>query len=226
MFQVAAALGGGIYLQKKLQAVNLPKLKQAGDGGHAFTLSVRVLAASVPGLSAPGLLSQQRPFLEGSVGSSVKETEFADFARSSGGAHAGPYAQECPWRFGDTLTFKCRLEDVMGPGLKLRLRVRKDIVLGPVQFEMRAGCVGEGALDLRSRVLPACVDERQDAPGMSQWNSPVMLVPLAHVPDGVCNNECKLGEAVAHAVIVFSLDMDPEQILEAVRPYSVSQKIE
>merc|ERR1719416_234851 len=137
MLQAAAAFGGGLYLKNAIQGVNLPKIKQAGKDSPAFTLSVRVLAASVPGLSAPGLLSQQRPYLEGSLGKAVKQTEFADFARGSS-AEVGPYAQECPWRFGDTLTFKARLDHLLDPGLKLCLRVRKDFVLGPVQLEMKA----------------------------------------------------------------------------------------
>lgn len=223
MFQVAAAVGGGIFLQQAISGVQLPKLKQAGDAGPVFTLSIQVVAASVPGLSAPGLLSQQRPYLAGSLGASTKETEFADFAKA-GGDRAGPYAKECPWRFGDTLTFKARLEDLIGPGLKLSLRVRKDILLGPVQFEMRAASIGEAALDLRSRVLPSCVEERHDAlRGFGQWSSPVMLIPLSHVPEGICNADCRLGEAIAHVALIFSVDADPEPIL---RPNSLTQRLE
>lgn len=221
MLQAAAAFGGGIYLKQALDAVQLPRLTQAGSDTAAFTLSVRVLAASVPGLAAPGIVSHDRPFLEGTLGVSKKATEFADFAASG----SGPYAKECPWRFGDTLTFKVRTEDVTGPGLKLSLKVRKDIVLGPVQFEMRSNNVGDGALQFTSKILPACVQEKHDTTrGCGLWASPVLLVPLAHVPDGLLGAGAKLGEAVAHVAVVFSLDADPEPILAASRPLSLAQK--
>lgn len=223
MLQVAAAFSGGLYIKQKLEEVQLPRLSKAGADGVIFTLSVRVLAASVPGLAQPGFWSHHRPFLEGTLGKAKKETEFADFAADG----AGPYAEECKWRFGDSLTFKIRPEDVAGAGLKLHLKVRKDIVLGPVQFEMKAESVGEGALCLRDRIMPACVQERRDdVRGGGRWASPVMLVPLAHVPDGMCGQDCQLGEPVAHVAVLFSMDCDPEPILEVVRPASITKQME
>ena len=46
----------------------------------------------------------------------------------------GGLFNECPWRFGDTLTFTARLSDVLGPGLTLRLRAKKDFHLGPCSW--------------------------------------------------------------------------------------------
>lgn len=235
MLQAAAAFGGGIYLKQKLDNVQFPQLRLAGDNARTFTLSVKVVAASVPGLDAPGFLSHQRPLLEAALGGSKKETEFADFATR--GDRAGPYAEECPWRFGDTLTFKVRPEDLVGPGLRLSLHVRRDIVLGPLQFELRASEVAAGVLDLQSRVMPACVNERGGGPvaeaadGMRGWESPVVLVPLVEVrsTDGAAGlrlADGPLNGTVAHVAVVFSMDVDPEALLAALRAPTLVQRFE
>lgn len=227
MLQAAAVFGGGVFLKQKLDEVALPQLRRTRDGVRTFTLSVRVLAASVPGLDAPGLLSQSRPCLEGSLGASTKETEFADFASKD--QKAGPYAQECPWRFGDTLTFKVRPEDLNSSGLRMTLRVRRDVVLGPLQFEMRACEVGVGCFDLKQRVLPACVQERREPCGSSGsggWESPVVLVPLSRTENtsGLAEG-LGLGEAVAHVAVVFSVDTDPDFLLDPPQ-YTFAQRVE
>jgi len=199
--------------------VHLPQFRYSKSGVPAFKLSVRLVAASVPGLAPPGVLSQQRPFIEASLGSSRKETEFADFDGNCHGNQAA-FSSECPWRFGDTLTFKASMEDVMGPGLRLMLRVRKDIGLGPLHLEMRATDVGVTAVSLRDRALPACVNEKSDSEGTASknWLSPVMLVPLTHVRNGLLGAHCGLGEAVATIALVFIVDVDPDALSEALGP--------
>ncbi|CAK0848908.1 unnamed protein product, partial [Prorocentrum cordatum] len=174
----------------------------------SFRVSVRVVAASIPGLAAPGVLSH-RPFLEASLGESRKATEFADFAREPEGAAW----RECPWRFSDTLTFRARAADVAGPGVKISLKARRDVVLGPVQLEMQSADIGEGVVDLRGQALPACGWGEATCP--SEWASPVLLVPLVHVRGGICGAEAGLGEKVAHLAVVVSVDADPEEVLLA-----------
>lgn len=225
MLQAAAAFSGGILLKQKLDEVSLPQLRRATDSAGTFTLSVRVLAASVPGLDAPGLLSSQRPYLEGALGASKKETEFADYMDVK--ERTGPYAQECPWRFGDTLTFKARAEDLAGPGFRMTLRVRKDVVLGPVQFEMRPAEVGVGCLDLRQRVLPACVQEKVEGNG-GVWQSPVVLMPLARVKDGpILDKKAAPGDSVATVAVVFSVDVNPDTVSGSTkRSATFSEKVE
>lgn len=119
--------------------------------------------------------------------------------------------------------------------MRLNLRARKDLVFGPLQMEMQAGEVGEGAVDLRQRVLPACVQEKRNAEGrICSWASPMMLVPLNHVRGGVCGEAGRLGEAVAHVALVFSVDTNPEEILAAAgtrrtdrtRPLSLERTFE
>jgi len=204
-------------IQQSLEQVRIPKLRRAADGSATFKLSVRVLGASVPGLEAPGLTLRQRPFLEALLNGTKKETEFADFDTSLNSVKAGAGAHECPWRFSDTLTFATRLQDVMGPGLKLNLRAKKELSMGFLQLELQAGEIGEGAVDLRQRALPACVQEKRGDNGHLQgWSSPMVLVPLSHVRGGICGGQNRLGEAVAHVALAFTVDTDPEEILSVV----------
>ena len=59
-----------------------------------------------------------------------KTTDLDNFTPNDGGLF-----NECPWRFGDTLTFTARLSDVLGPGLTLRLRAEKNFHLSPLQLD-------------------------------------------------------------------------------------------
>lgn len=216
----AAAFAGGLAATHALERVRWPQFQRADDGMPTFKLSVRVLAASAPGLGEAysWFVSRQSPFMELQLGRATKETEFAEFSYGDPNDKkaAGSYARECPWRFSETITFTVRIDDVVrGPGLRFRLRARKDVVFGPVIFEMSAGDVGEGAVDLQQRVLPACVQERRDSATCSTWSSPVMLVPLAHVQGGIAGASCGLGEPVAHVAVIFSINYHPDSILEA-----------
>lgn len=202
--QAAAMFGGGVACHQAIAraAAQLPEIRAAEGNELTVKVSLRVLAASIPGLDAPGMLSHQRPYLEASLGSSKKVTEFADFAGDK---------QECPWRFSDTLTFRARPEDIAGPGIRLNLKARKDVILGPLQLEMQSSDIGEGVVDLPGRVLPACGWAESSC--SSEWATPTLLVPLVHVRGGLCGGEVGLGEKVAHLAIVVSVDADPEEVL-------------
>lgn len=216
MLGITAGFGGGLYLQQKLSEVQLPHLRH--DSLRSFKLSIRVVAASVPALSEPGFWSLQRPRLEVTVGDARKQSELADFMvdQPSGPKVAGAFSEECPWRFGDILTFAINgPEDVLKvPGLHLCLRAQSDVVVGPVQLEFaHVPDLGEAAVDIRSRVLPACVRSKQLHGGIETWESPVLVFPLAHMRGGIVDVGSDLGQAVAHVALVFSLDVDPDVVL-------------
>lgn len=214
MLNLAAAFGGGLLMRQTWDEIKLPRLKRSNET-NSFRLSVRVVAASAPGLSKPGWLSQQRPALEVSVGDVHKETELGDYEEGAASA-----SKDCPWRFGDVLTFKLSLQDLQGPGLKLKLQAISDFTLGPVQLQMsRRQDVGEACVDLRRRALPFCGQKRSD----SVWESPVLLVPLSHVRGGLFGGAAQLGEAVATVAVSFLVDTDPETILAATEAPSLEQ---
>jgi hypothetical protein len=229
MIGLGAAFGGGAYVRHQLDKVTLPKLsrRRDWDKSESFRLTVKVVSASAPAISSPGLLSRQRPRLEISLGAVKKKTELGDFQRvpkgtgkmASGG---GVCAEECPWRFGDTLTFVAHLSDVLGHGLVLRLRAESDYFLGPLEFQGAGGPseVGETAVDLKRFVLPACVGgecckTHSHSPDIVLWETPVLVVPLSHVRGAIRKDGLGIGEPVGHVAFVFCVDADPEQILEA-----------
>ena len=208
MFNMAAAFGGGLLIRQTWDEMKLPRLKRANET-TSFRLSVRVVAASAPGLSKPGWLQQQRPSLEVSVGDTRKETELGDY--EEGASSSREASKDCPWRFGDVLTFKLTMQDLQGPGLKLKLRAISDFTFGPLQLQMsRRQDVGEACVDLRRRALPFCGPKTAEA-----WESPVLLIPLSHVRGGLFGGAAPLGEAVATVAVSFLVDTDPETILAA-----------
>lgn len=228
MLPAAFAFSGGVYVKDAISKANLPRFRSASDGTASFRLSVRIVSASVPALVKPGLLSQRRPRLEVTLGDVQKDTELADYvADDESSPEAGACARECPWRFGDTLTFVASLKDVSGPGLRFRLRAHSDIFLGPVQLQLqRVADLGEGSYDIRQRILPACVRDRSSFNGSDTWESPMLPIPFSHVKGGLCSDDHGLGEAVAHVTVVFKLDMDPDMLMEMadeqVRPVSAA----
>ncbi|CAJ1432872.1 unnamed protein product [Effrenium voratum] len=120
------------------------------------------------------------------------------------------------------LTFAVTMEDLTGPGLKLRLRVVTDTTFGFLQFAARPADVGEATLDLQKRILPSCLQQTlKSDKRRSVWVSPIMPVPLAHMKGGMLGAETKLGEAVAHVILHFSLDTDPDYLLDLARPPTV-----
>jgi len=220
MFQAVAAVSGGMWLKQKLDDVPWPHLRRAVDPNASFRLSVRVVSASAPGLGSPGILAKQRPFLEVAVGDSSKQTEIADFSRDKEGSKVCGGEPDFPWRFGDTISFKTRLQDVLGSDLRLTLRSRSDVVMGPVQLELQAAEVGTAILDLRNPVLSNCVEQERDL-GNRCWDSPTTSVPL-YAPVKNLRDALKEGnrpfEVVGHVAVIFSVDTDPEDILAAVGP--------
>mmetsp|Transcript_6352 Transcript_6352/g.14579 ORF Transcript_6352/g.14579 Transcript_6352/m.14579 type:complete len:404 (+) Transcript_6352:68-1279(+) len=216
MLNVAAAFGGGLLIRQTLDEIKLPKFKRTTEEAASFRLSVRVAAASVPALVKPGWMSSQRPRLEVTIGESQKETELGDYEEGNSHAFGLGASKDCPWRFGDTLTFKLHLQDLVGPGLKLKLRAVSDITLGPLQLQMsRIQEVAEASIDLRRRALPGCLP-KISADGSKVWGSPLLLVPLSHVKGGVLADAQLLGDAAATVAISFTVDTDPEVMLEAV----------
>eukprot|EP00927_Polykrikos_kofoidii_P068170 TRINITY_DN63541_c0_g1_i1.p1 TRINITY_DN63541_c0_g1~~TRINITY_DN63541_c0_g1_i1.p1 ORF type:complete len:622 (+),score=76.23 TRINITY_DN63541_c0_g1_i1:245-2110(+) len=310
MFQTAAGFLGGAWLSHKCHTCEMPSLRRATDDTASFRLSVRVLSASVPGLSVPGLLLRQRPRAEVALGLVQKETDFAEFSQSrvacgssgtanrhggtsphrrnggsfgiltrgadcgasdtcgtsscparstgaagcedggracgscsgsrcgtfGGGCHRGSSiegdcgcvdAVDCPWRFGDTLTFTGRLADLLGPGLRVRLRGYSEVRLGPLQVDLpasRSTDLGEVVVSLRKRVLPACVRSRRCDPDGTGgdyggnhmiWESPVLLFPLGIAKGDLRPENHEGGGPVSFVAIMFGVTADPELLLRA-----------
>lgn len=245
MMQAAAGFCGGAWVGHRCSTCEFPHLRRASDETAAFRLSVRVLSAAIPALCSPGLLMRQRPRAEVTLGNAHKETEPAEFStcesaasRAASGNNAGSSTKaderepgegrpsagvECPWRFGDTLTFVAGLADVMGPGLKLRLTAHTDLRLGPLQVELaRQKDLGGCIIDLRRRVLPACVHTRRCDPDGSGgvagpdgshtlWETPVLLLaltPSAPVSEGDISQGSSC--APAHVALTFGVSSNPE----------------
>jgi len=130
---------------------------------------------------------------------------------------------ECPWRFGDTLMFSVSQSDLLGPGLRLRLRGHSDLRLGPLQLELPASqgqLLGETVVSLRRRILPACVNVRRcdpdvDGPDGSYriWESPVMVIPLGFAA-GSLEVDADPFVAVAHVAVAFGVTADPDLLLQ------------
>jgi hypothetical protein len=212
MALTAFAFSGGYAMRKQLENLHLPQIGLGSMGDAlSFKLSIRIISASVPALGQPGVWSRQRPRLEVHLGDTQKETEFADYA----GDDNTNGLDNCPWKFGETLTFVCRESDVLSPGLRINLRSHSDFQLGPVQFQFASVTeLGEVSLDIRRRALPACIGHRHGKDG--NWESPVLVIPLSHVKGGKCSADHGIGEAVAHVTLAFGVDTDPEAILAAV----------
>lgn len=238
MLNIAAAFGGGVYVKRALDNIALPSFQCAQGQTDEFKLSVRVIGAAALALKQPGVWSSQRPHLELSLGSTKKDTEFGDFAdeESQMAPSTGVTAKECPWRFGDTVTFVATKKDLDGPGLRLRLRAQHDISLGPLQLQFRGvDELGEAIIDLKSRVLPACAkrglgrcgrgrkacisSRLEEVPTAEAWESPLMLIPLFYVKGCVLSTQQALGQAsTGHVAVVFSVNVDPESLLAAPFP--------
>jgi len=215
MIGLAGAFGGGIAIRQQLEKVPLPKVVQSRpkDTEQTFKLMVCIVAASVPAFKKPGVVTSARPRVQLTLDQIQKSTELGDYVEPSGNVS---WDQDCPWRFGDTLTFVATLKDVTGPGLKIKLNVHKDLNLGPLMFELDADtAIGEGCVDLRRMALPACVRQHKPRWGADTWESPPLLIPLSYVRGGAVTQGHGLGDAVAHVALVFGLDVDPELVLDA-----------
>lgn len=219
MLGAAAVVSGGMAIREKLSSAPVPSLRRPGERFQTFKLTVRILAANISGLEAPGMMSFERPYLTASIGGSSKETEFADYDADTPQEGVPKHVEMWPWRFSDSLTYRCRIEDVLGQGVKFELHLRKDIVLGFATMQMRPVQAAEGLADLKGNVLPACIP-RLGGPeasaandfGTRAFKSPVVFVEMAHVKGGPLGESVQLGEAVAHLALVFSFDKDPAEI--------------
>jgi len=153
---------------------------------------------------------------ERSCGSSASTS-----AETKGSSTSG--ADWASWRFGDTLTFAARTCDLLGGGMRLRLRVQSDVCLGPlqVQFPHTEQDLGEAVVDLRKRVLPASVASWSAPPFLGgaecefdcppSWETPALVFPLSHVSDSPHGGmEVNVLGKVA---ISFSLNTDPEALM-------------
>lgn len=208
-----AGLAGGFVIQQKFAELHeaLPQIGRGKGDGLTFKLSVRVISASVPALGPPGAWSRQRPRLEATLGDTQKGTELADYIVDDNTIGLDK-AYQCPWRFGETLTFVGRVADVLSAGLRVSVRAQSDFQLGPVQFQFSGVSeLGEASIDIRKRALPACIGNQKH--GKDTWESPVLVIPLSHVRGGKCGADHGLGDAVGHVTLLFSVDTDPETIL-------------
>lgn len=231
MLQAVAAFSGGVWVQQKLSDLQLPRLGRAIDEGATFKLSVRVIAASVPGLADAGLLTRERPRVSVVLGGVRKETELGDY-HGDGGTFEDEAAGDglhCPWRFGETLTFATSLNDILlGQGVQLWLRSHSDLRLGPFQINLaRTRDVGVCTVDLRNRILPECVyrkslgletTSRGDSSSRpSEWETPVLHLALTHVggSSGSSSSGLVLGQAAGHIALAFSVNTNPKVLLQA-----------
>ncbi|CAE8699170.1 unnamed protein product, partial [Polarella glacialis] len=124
MIQAAVAFTGGFWASQKFNDLELPRLSRAVDEGATFKLYVRIIAASIPGLTSEGFMTRERPRITAALGETRKETEFGD-CEYGDCAHdeSGSGIPPCPWRFGETLTFAVNAADVLaGQGVQLWVR--------------------------------------------------------------------------------------------------------
>jgi len=231
MFQAALGFTGGIWVRHKCSNLELPRLRCAVDDAGAFRLSVTVLAASLTALEAPGRLRRQRPRAEVSFGRATRETAFANFASAASDDDSTPSGVVCPWRFDDTLAFDARPQDFLGPGMRIVVSSQSDVRLGPLALEMNDSQVlGECTVDLRNRVLPACIQARQRDPdggegsgaGRWVWETPVLVVPL--VPPGIDlpGGRMDFDLGVGHVTLTFGVSADPDAIMREVKHAEMS----
>lgn len=224
MLNAAAAFGGGIWVQNRLGDLPIPKISRAVDQDETFKLSVRVLSASIPGLTNPGLLTQERPRVETVLGGSNKQTELGDFKPD--GFYSKVLSKvdaddvHCPWSFGDALTFTATHDDLLSSGLQVWVRTQSDIRFGPLQMSLSKPCdVGMCSVDIRRVVLPACAPQQLSAESngdlVSSWDSSPMVFSLTHV-GGVPSSErtYALGESAGYIALIFSVDTSPTLLLK------------
>lgn len=193
---------------------------------HEFKLTVHVLSAFVPAQHAPaGVLSNHRLLLDVSLAEDTHEIEAAGLEPFRDGAHHDSISRPCSgqgpsprrsWHFrGGTLSFTARLDDLVGPGLRLSLRTRSEVSLGPLTLRLsQAVNIGEAVVDLQRCVLPACIGHRRHGAGSrsSFWESPEMVIPCVG-PQEDCAKEAK-----AHLKLIFATNVDPARLLTAAEP--------
>jgi len=138
----------------------------------------------------------------------------------------GPRAVDAdctPWCFDDTLTFAATSSEVHGPGLALRLVVRNDLCLGPLQLRLpRVQDLGEAVLELREDVLSRCRPQANRSgaktPARPTWETPEFPVFLARraaegAPLGARTALGSDGQRVPYVVVSCVVNVDPDSIL-------------
>jgi len=167
-----------------------------------------VLSASLPGFADRGLVTRLRPKLEAQLGGhEAKATDFG--VRPAAATESG----EDAWCFDDVLTFTLTVEDLLGPGMRLRVQAHSDVQLGPLQLNL-AGTrdLGECHVDVRSFVLPQCT--LRNGP---HWETSPLVLALPHV----------LGQVPGHVVVAFCVNEDPRMLLRVAdwRTWSLTSKV-
>lgn len=231
MIQALAAFSGGLWVQNKLSDLQLPQLSRRINEAESFKLSVQVVAASIPGLTDSGLLTRERPRVAALLNGVRKETEFGDCNPDENDLLALPGTDNlppCDWHFNETLTFAVTVADVLaGQSVQLWIHTYSDVRFGPFQVNlMRARDIGVCSVELQKQVLPDCVPSEesgdstrhQETPrkrGSYSWETPVLPFPLTHVGDskGSAGNFV-LGQAAGHLLVKFSMNADPQAILQ------------
>jgi len=229
MLQAVAAFSSGLWVQHKLSDLQLPQLSRAVDEGNTFKLSVRVIAASVPGLSEGGLLTRERPRVAAVLGGVRKETEYGDCDSDADSIHEkiDSALPPCDWYFGETLTFAANVADVMnGQAVQLWLYSHSDVRLGPFQVNLTSSRdIGVCSIDVFKQILPECVTPNRggdsgragdNSRAPLVWESPVLPFAVTHVggSSGSKGSEFVIGQAAGHVLATFSVNVDPQVLLK------------
>mmetsp|Transcript_68501 Transcript_68501/g.198720 ORF Transcript_68501/g.198720 Transcript_68501/m.198720 type:complete len:564 (-) Transcript_68501:44-1735(-) len=252
MLNAVAIVGGGMWVQRKIGELNLPQFSRPMDDVGAFRFSVHVHSASLRGVTDPSVLKRERPRVEVVVGQARKQTELGDFRAETArdGISSAKAADDTEkrkdgegsaegqlysWTFGDTLTFSATRADILGFGVQVWLRTHGEVRLGTLlQVNMSQTCeVGMCSLDLRRRILPACVPRGSpDSTGGSNelpttapaiWESPLMTLPVTHVGGGrpLGDKPFVVGETPGQVTLSFSVNMDPDLLLKSAEEASM-----
>lgn len=190
-----------------------------------FSLSVRVVSVTAASGAAVllGGKTQRRLVVEVSMGDACRQETTPRDITGSG------LSCESFWHFGDELCFQVRPEELAGVGLHVRLVAHKDTSFGvfsqvfslPSLLGVRADrmpALSEAELDLRKRVFGSCLGrQRRGGSRGIIWESAPVLVPLtSRCAAGIVDPTSHLGGLATNAVLVFTLDRDPEAILAAL----------
>eukprot|EP00931_Biecheleriopsis_adriatica_P075207 TRINITY_DN4912_c0_g1_i1.p1 TRINITY_DN4912_c0_g1~~TRINITY_DN4912_c0_g1_i1.p1 ORF type:complete len:306 (-),score=42.05 TRINITY_DN4912_c0_g1_i1:56-973(-) len=172
-----------------------------------FRLQVRVLAATLDGLSEPSQWAPRRPRVRVLLGDMREETDTATWCASESST-GGPSGRECPWRFGSSFTFKTSIDDIEArASLDFQVQVQNDVTLGPLtlQLPVQQEFIGTATADVQRHVLPICLPVRGAVKSRFTYESPVQMVSL--------KDPGKLSETVGAVAVSFALDADPKELL-------------
>lgn len=230
MLQEATRLCGGQMLGRRCGRCTLESLPRpehtSQKDGTVFSVFVHVLSASIPVLEPPGMLVQQQPQAEVSLGAQRKEGKYGTFTGlgaateptdAADGGQVGPDGDRHHWCFGDTLTMKASLADIRGMGIQLRLLADREVRLGSLQVKI-AGAqeLGQCSLSLRYRVLPACLDSIDSSSSEGIWESPVVNATL-WCPHQKIMSTTADREPSAYVALRFGVSANPRELLRLAK---------